>query len=90
MKPILEWLETKISRNSAAVEADKRHTPVARQEPKEKPPVPNEDVDQETVTGPGLRTQDDAEPEHSREKGFDPYNTGPLDISKAKNSSSDE
>ncbi len=90
MKKIFDWLETKLSGDSAPVEADERHHPVSSQKPAENPSVQEIDDDQETVSQPGLGIQDDADPEYSRDKGFDPYNTGPLDVSKTKKSSSGE
>lgn len=90
MNKILDWLGTRFSGHSAAVETDEANDPVANREPVQNVPTQDQDDDQGTVDQPGLGLQDDADPEYSRDKGFDPYNTGPLDISKTKESSSDE
>ena len=85
MKKIIDWLATRFSGDSTPIEAVERHHPAPPPEP-----VQGKDDDQETVNQPGLGLQDDADPEPSRDKGFDPYNTGSLDVSKVKESSSDE
>ena len=90
MKQIIEWLETKFSRDSAAVETDDGHKPVESHKPPVNVPVQKIEANQETMTGSDPGAQDDTEFSSSREKGFDPYNTGPLDTSKWRESDSDE
>ncbi len=90
MNKIFDWLETRFSADSAPVEADVHDNPVESRQPPESATAQDKDDDQETVNQPGLGIQDDVDPEYSRDKGFDPYNTGPLDVSKTKKSSSDE
>jgi len=90
MSKIIDWLGTRFSGTSAPVEADVRNNPVESREPPESAQAQDNDDDQETASQPGLGIQEDANPEYSRDKGFDPYNTGPLDVSKMKESSSDE
>ena len=90
MNKISERLETKFSGDSASVESDERDNSVETRKSPANAPAQDKNDDQETVNQPGLGTQDDVDPDYSRDKGFDPYNTGPLDVSKTKESSSDE
>ena len=90
MNKIIDWLGTRFSGDSAPEEPDTRNNPVESRQPPESAAVQNNNDDQDTANQPGLGIQEDANPEYSRDKGFDPYNTGPLDVSKMKESSSDE
>jgi len=90
MNKIIDWLGTRFSGDAAAVEADESDSRVESRESHENVPAQDQDDDQGTSNQPGLGLQDDVDPEYSRDKGFDPYNTGPLDVSKMKESSSDE
>ncbi len=78
MKRILEWLETKFSQHSAAVEADERHTPV------------DKFVSDDTITQPLLRIPVLRIREESSyiviesPAGFDSYNSGRFESSKSR------
>ncbi len=88
MKRVLKWLETKFSQQSAAVEADERHTPVGVT-PKENSKEENSSSDY-TSTLPTLAIIRESSYEVSESSldasestGVDPYNTGSFGGSKA-------
>ncbi len=73
MKRILEWLETKFSRHSAAVEADERDTPVDKY------------ASDDTITQPLLRIRKESSYiVIESAAGIDPYNSGRFESSESR------
>ncbi len=81
MKRFLEWLETKFSRHSAAVEADERDTSVGvttREIVKEE-----NNASDRTPTIPALTILEESPFEIIESTGYDPYNSGSFETSKS-------
>ncbi len=81
MKRIPKWLESKFYRHSAAVEVDEPHTPVGVR-PKENVKEENSGSDH-TPTLATLTSLKESPFVVFESTGFDPYNSGSFDRSKA-------
>ena len=95
MKRFLKWLETKFSRQSAAVEADERHTPAGVAEvpgrveshgPEKHIQMPNIYNCDDPFKQPKLRIRykSSLDASESESIGIDPYNTGIFKTSKSR------
>ena len=80
MKRFLEWLETKFSRHSAAIEANERDTSVGVTT-KESVKEENSASDR-TATVPKLTILEESSLEIIESTGYDPYNSGSFETSK--------
>ena len=78
MIQILKNLVTRFSRQSAAVEADERHTAVDKH------------ISDDDNTQPVLRTPKESSYVVVESRGFDPYNSGSFETSKSRESRSRE
>lgn len=111
MRRIFDWLGTRFSRHSAAIEADERHPPVEVRDERTKNaeekyvveiscggeyrdrvenhrqvkdiPVPDNYASDDTIAQRQLNILNEPPLDLSGSAGFDPYNTGRIDISKA-------
>jgi len=81
MKRFLEWLETKFSRHSAAVEANERDTSVGVTT-KENVKDENSDSDR-SPTVPRLTILEESSLDVIESTGYDPYDSGSFETSKS-------
>ncbi len=82
MNWILNWLETKFSRHSTAVEPDERHAPVGVA-PKENVKKENNASDH-SPTLPKLASLEETSFDVIESTGFDPYDSGGFETSKSR------
>ncbi len=82
MKRFLEWLETKFSRHSAAVEANEYDTSVGVTT---KENVKDENSDSDcTPTVPRLTILEESSLDVIESTGYDPYDSGSFETSKSR------
>ncbi len=82
MNRILNWLETKFSRQSAAIEAGERHTTrgvASKENVKEE-----NNASDHTPTLPKITSLEETSFDVIESTGFDPYNSGSFESSKSR------